>query len=165
MTAEKFVVPNSIQYELLSLSQDAEIPFSGIHLDPMFVAVIKVTSMYRPWKNMLVRLQNVQTGLFCVISYFPVIHFNLMEFNSCVKLRTATFFLTNLEYSQAIEICDTFLTFPPTHKVNSGFNECFYYIEQEVHQQLRKVKTTAEIVNIMKEILPMLIMLDSLYFA
>jgi hypothetical protein len=37
ITAEKFVVPNSIQYELLSLSQDAEIPFSGIHLDPMFV--------------------------------------------------------------------------------------------------------------------------------
>jgi hypothetical protein len=39
MTSEKYVVPNSIQYELLSLSQDAENPFSGIHLDPMFVCL------------------------------------------------------------------------------------------------------------------------------
>ena len=33
--------------------------------------------------------------------------------NSCVKLCAATFFLTLLEYSQSIEICDTFLKFPP----------------------------------------------------
>ena len=37
--------------------------------------------------------------------------------NSCVKLRAATFFLTNLEYSQSIEVCDTFLSFPPRHRV------------------------------------------------
>jgi hypothetical protein len=91
----------------------------------------------------------------CLLASRRLIQKSLNLDNSCVKLRAATFFLTNLEYSQAIEICDTFLTFPPTHKVNSGFNECFYYIEQEVHQQLRKVKTTAEIANIMKEILPM----------
>ena len=75
--------------------------------------------------------------------------------NYCVKLRAATFVLTNLEYSQAIEMCDTFFTVPPTHKVNSDFNEYFYYIEQEMYQQLWKGKTTAEIANIMKEILPM----------
>jgi len=34
MTAEKWVVPDSILYELLSLAHNA---FSGIHLDPMFV--------------------------------------------------------------------------------------------------------------------------------
>jgi hypothetical protein len=33
--------------------------------------------------------------------------------NSCVKLRAATLYLTNLEYSQSIEICDKFLIFPP----------------------------------------------------
>jgi hypothetical protein len=36
-----------------------------------------------------------------------------------IKLRVATFFLTNLEYSQSIEICDTFLTFPPRCKMDS----------------------------------------------
>jgi hypothetical protein len=39
MTAEKWVVPDPIQYELLSLRQVAnneESPFFGIHLDPMF---------------------------------------------------------------------------------------------------------------------------------
>jgi len=42
MTVEKWVVPDPIQYELLSLPQDAEydeLPFSGIHLDPMFVCI------------------------------------------------------------------------------------------------------------------------------
>jgi hypothetical protein len=33
--------------------------------------------------------------------------------NSYVKLRAATFFFTHLEYSQSIEMCDTFLTFLP----------------------------------------------------
>ena len=33
--------------------------------------------------------------------------------STCVKLRAATFFLTNMEYSQSIKICDTFLTCPP----------------------------------------------------
>jgi hypothetical protein len=42
MTAEKWVVPDPIQYELLSLPKDAEyeeFPFSGIQLDPMFVCL------------------------------------------------------------------------------------------------------------------------------
>jgi hypothetical protein len=39
MTAEQWVVPDPIQYELLSLlpNADEEFPFSGIHLDPIFV--------------------------------------------------------------------------------------------------------------------------------
>jgi hypothetical protein len=40
MTAEQWVVPDPIQYELLSLQQNADgevFPISGIHLDPMFV--------------------------------------------------------------------------------------------------------------------------------
>ena len=75
--------------------------------------------------------------------------------NYCVKLRAAILFLTNLEYSQSIEICDTFLTFPQGYKVNSGYREYFDNIEQKVYQQLCKVKTTAEIENNIKEILPM----------
>ena len=42
MTAEKWVVADPIQYELLSLPQvrDYEaFPFSGIHLDPIFVCL------------------------------------------------------------------------------------------------------------------------------
>jgi hypothetical protein len=42
MTAEKWVVPDPIQYELLSLRQVAnneESPFLGIHLDPMFACL------------------------------------------------------------------------------------------------------------------------------
>jgi hypothetical protein len=42
MTAEKWVVPDPIQYELLSLPKDAEyeeFPFSGIQLDPIFVCL------------------------------------------------------------------------------------------------------------------------------
>jgi Xaa-Pro aminopeptidase len=73
--------------------------------------------------------------------------------NSCVKLRTATFFLTNLEYSQSIEIDDTFLTFPTRHQLNS---EYMNDIGANVFEQLFKVKTIEEIENIMKAILPML---------
>jgi hypothetical protein len=42
MTAEKWVVPDPIQYELLSLpnyTDYEEFPFSGIYLDPMFVCI------------------------------------------------------------------------------------------------------------------------------
>ena len=73
--------------------------------------------------------------------------------NSCVKLRAAKFVLTNLEYSQSIEIDDTFLTFPTRHQLNS---EYMHAIGDKVFEQLFKVKTTEEIENIMKAILPML---------
>ena len=41
--------------------------------------------------------------------------------NSYVKLRAVTFFLTHLENSQSIEMCDTFLTFLPRRKSNCQF--------------------------------------------
>jgi hypothetical protein len=76
--------------------------------------------------------------------------------NSCVKLRAATFFLSNLEYSKSIEICDTFLGFPPRHQMYSYYYvEYFKDIRLKVHQQLCNVKTTEEVENIMKAILPM----------
>ena len=81
--------------------------------------------------------------------------------NSCVKLRAATFFLTNLEYSQAINICDTLLTFPPRHQVQVAFGverSSYIYAKDKIlllRQQLSKVKTTDEIENIKTEILPM----------
>jgi hypothetical protein len=81
--------------------------------------------------------------------------------NSCVKLRAATFFLTNLEYSQAINICDTLLTFPPRHQVQVAFgveSSSYIYAKDKIlrlRQQLSKVKTTDEIENIKTEILPM----------
>jgi hypothetical protein len=42
MTAEKWAVPDPIQYELLSLPKNADnevMSFSGIYLDPMFVCL------------------------------------------------------------------------------------------------------------------------------
>ena len=39
MTAEQWMVPYPIQYELLSLPQNLEFPFSGINLDPKFVCL------------------------------------------------------------------------------------------------------------------------------
>ena len=74
--------------------------------------------------------------------------------SSCIKLRGATFFLTNMEYSQAIEICDTFLTFPPRYTMDSVVQ----YGEDIIltlNKQLFNGKTTEEIENFMKTILPM----------
>ena len=72
--------------------------------------------------------------------------------NSCVKLRAATFFLTNLEYWQSIEICDTFLTFPPRHEMGSSYSEYINDIWMKVFEQLFKGKTTETIENIMKTV-------------
>jgi hypothetical protein len=76
--------------------------------------------------------------------------------SSCIKLRAATFFLIHLEYNKSIEICDTFLTFPPRYKIKSGDHEYVDDIKKKVSQQLFEEKTTEEIENIMEEILPML---------
>ena len=79
--------------------------------------------------------------------------------NAYVKLRVATFFLTHLEYSQSIEICDTFLTFLPRRKSNCQF---IHIIWMKVFDQLSEMKTTEEIKNIMTEILPMFYSSDKL---
>ena len=84
-----------------------------------------------------------------------LIHKSLNLDNSCVKLRAAKFFLTNLEYSQSIEICDTFLTSPPNHKMKCGYNEYHNDILKKVFHQMFEVNTTEEIDNIMKAISPM----------
>ena len=73
---------------------------------------------------------------------------------SCVKLRGATFFLTKLEYSQSIEVCDTFLTFPPRCEMNS-YVEYTASITKKLFDQVFKVKRTEEIENVMKAILRM----------
>jgi hypothetical protein len=77
-----------------------------------------------------------------------------LEF-TCVKLRAATFFLTNMEYRQSIEICDTFLIFPPRYRIDGHFIQWVSDIHLKVFQLL-KMKTTDEIEKIMTEILPMI---------
>jgi hypothetical protein len=72
----------------------------------------------------------------------------------CIKLRGATFFLTNMEYCQAIEICDTFLTFPTRYTMDS-FAHYSEDIITKLNEQLFKGNTTEGIENIMKTILPM----------
>ena len=74
--------------------------------------------------------------------------------NSCVKLRAATFFLTNIEYRQSIEICDTFLNFQPIYRIDGNYIEWVEDIHLKVFQLLR-MKTTDGIEKIMTEILPM----------
>jgi hypothetical protein len=82
-----------------------------------------------------------------------LIHNSLNLDNSSVKLRAATFVLTYLEYSQSIEICDTFLTFPSKYILSHAY---FTDIWKKVREKLCMVNTTEEIGNIMKAILPVL---------
>jgi hypothetical protein len=54
MTAEKWVVPDPIQYELLSFPKDAnyeKFPFSGIHLHPLFVCLQTKLLCYHSMAN------------------------------------------------------------------------------------------------------------------
>jgi hypothetical protein len=81
-----------------------------------------------------------------------LIHKSLNLDNTSVKLRAATFFLTNLECSQSIEICEKFLAFPPKHNANG---EYLNHIDVNVFEQLLEEKTTEEIENITKAILSM----------
>jgi hypothetical protein len=64
--------------------------------------------------------------------------------SACNPLRAATFFLIHLEYNKSIEICDTFLTFPPRYKIKSGDHEYVDDITKKVSQQLFEEKTTEE---------------------
>ena len=83
-----------------------------------------------------------------------LIHQSLKLDNSCVKLRAAIFFLSNMEYSKSVEICDTFLTFPPRYKMDSYY-DYFQDIMNKVVDQLVQEKTTEENEIVMTEILPM----------
>jgi hypothetical protein len=74
--------------------------------------------------------------------------------SSCIKLRGATFFLTNMEYRQAIAICNTFLTSPPRYTIDS-FLQYIIDIESKLNEQLFQGKTNEAIENFMKIILPM----------
>jgi hypothetical protein len=74
--------------------------------------------------------------------------------SSCIKLRGATFFLTNREYSQSIEICGTFLTCPPRYKMDR-YGDYIEDIMNKVNETLFKCKTTEGIENFMNAILPM----------
>jgi ABC-type multidrug transport system fused ATPase/permease subunit len=73
---------------------------------------------------------------------------------SCVKLRAATFFLTNLDYSKSVEMCDTLITFPPTYKMEINYGEHIEDLIKKVSHQLFNGKTSDEIENIMNAILP-----------
>jgi hypothetical protein len=88
----------------------------------------------------------------CLLASKRLIQKSLNLDNSYLKLRAVTFFLTHLEYSQSIEICDTFLTFLPRRKSNCQF---IHIIWMKVFDQLFEMKTPEEIENIMTEILPM----------
>jgi hypothetical protein len=74
--------------------------------------------------------------------------------SSCIKLRGATFFLTNMNYSQAIEMCDTYLTLPRRYILHR-FVQYLEDINLNLNEQLFKGKTTEGIENFMKTILPM----------
>jgi hypothetical protein len=84
-----------------------------------------------------------------------LIHKSLNLDNSCVHLRAATFFLTNREFRQSIEICDTFLTSPPRHKMKCESTEYISDMLINYFDQMLEWNTTEEIENIMKAILPM----------
>ena len=73
---------------------------------------------------------------------------------TCVILRAAIFYLTNMEYSQSTKICDTFLTFPRKQKLDCSYFKYYACILMKVFHQIFEGGTTEEMENIMKAILP-----------
>jgi hypothetical protein len=71
--------------------------------------------------------------------------------SSCIKLRGATFFLTNMEYRQAIAICNTFLTSPPRYTIDS-FLQYIIDIESKLNEQLFQGKTNEAIETMKKHV-------------
>jgi hypothetical protein len=74
---------------------------------------------------------------------------------TCVILRAATFYLTNMEYSQSTKMCDTFHTFSRKQKLDSSYFRYTAYRNVNVFHQIFEGATTEEMENIMKAILSM----------
>jgi hypothetical protein len=131
---------------------------SSFHIKHVMFWCVELYSCQWVYSNYIdYTLQNIktQTKAEFLLTSKRLIHKSLNLDNSCVKLRAATFFLTNLKYSQSIEICDTFLTSPPNHKMRCGYNEYHNDILKKVFHQMFEVNTTEEIDNSMKAISPM----------
>jgi hypothetical protein len=88
MTAEKWVVPDPIQYELLSLPKDAEyeeIPFSGIQLDPMFACLQTKFLCYHLMENV-----NGMAEMLTLMSSF-ITEYTFTTKSSCAYLNMFTY--------------------------------------------------------------------------
>ena len=117
MTAEQWVVPDPIQYELLSLSQNAEFPFSGIHLDPTFVSIQTKFLCYYSIRN-----GNGMDEMLSLMNYFITENEFTTE-SSCVYLNMIAYCQIKAgHHRQSVKsILQSLRIFPSSYNVSSGY--------------------------------------------
>ena len=117
MTAEKWVVPDPIQYELLSLSQDAEFPFSGIHLDPKFVYIQTKFVCYLSMGNV-----NGMAEMLTLMNNF-IAENEFTTKSSCVYLNMITYCRIKAgHHRQSVtSILQSLCIFPSRYNASSGY--------------------------------------------
>jgi hypothetical protein len=117
MTAEQWVVPDPIQYELLSLSQNTEFPFSGIHLDPMFVYIQTKLLCYYSIRN-----GNGMAEMLSLMNYF-ITEKEFSTESSCVYLNMFTYCQIKAgHHRQSVKsILQSLRIFPSSYNASSGY--------------------------------------------
>jgi hypothetical protein len=120
MTAEKWVVPDHILYELLSLSHGTyteESPFSGIHLDPMFVCRQTQLLCYHSMGNV-----NGMTEMLTLMNSF-ITENTFTTQSSCVYLNMLAYFQIKAgHHRQSVKsILQSFRIFPSRYNTASGY--------------------------------------------
>jgi hypothetical protein len=120
MTAEKWVVPDPIQYELLSLPQvgdNEESTFSGIHLDPMFVCLQTKFQCYHSMGN----VNCMANMLALMISFITENTFTTKS--SCVYLNMFTYCQIKAGHNRlsAKYILLSLRIFPSRYNTASGY--------------------------------------------
>jgi len=120
MTAEKWVVPDPILYELLSPPQNADyegFPFSGIHLDPMFVCLQTKFLCYHSIGN-----TNDMTGILILMNSF-ITENTFTTQPSCAYLNMFTYCQIKAgHHRKAVKyILQSLRIFPSRYNTASGY--------------------------------------------
>ena len=126
MTADKWVVPDPIQYELLSLRHVADnekSPFLGIHLDSMFACLQNKLLCYHSIENM----NGMAALLTSMKSFIPETTFTTQS--SCVYHNMLTYCQIKAgHHRQSVKsILQSLLIFP------SRYNAASWYLKIVLH--------------------------------
>ena len=127
MTADKWVVPDLIQYELLSLPPNAdheEFPFSGIHLDSMFVCLQIKSLCYHSMGNV-----NGMAEMLTLRNSF-ITEKKFITQSSCVYLNMLAYCKIKAGHNrQSVKsISQTLRTFPSRYNTSSRYLKIVLYI-------------------------------------
>jgi hypothetical protein len=120
MTAEKWVVPDPIQYELLSLPNYTDyegFPFSGIYLDPMFVCIQTKLLCYHSMGN----INGMAKMLAWMSGYIAVNTFTTTR--SCVYLNMLAYCqIKSGHHRESVKsILQSLRIFPSSYNAASGY--------------------------------------------